>query len=92
MHKDIKAYTNEEQGHFAITSYMSATIGKLEAHADGIVKYQSLGPKYFSEELKKIVDSLYAVRAKLSENQAWDIQLKPQQKKLKRRNCEAENA
>jgi len=26
--------------------------------------------------LKKVVDSLYAVRAKLSENQAWDIQLK----------------
>jgi hypothetical protein len=77
MHKDIKTYTNEEQGHFAITSYMSATIGKLEAHADGIVKYQqSLGPKYFSEELKKVIDSLYAVRAKLSENQAWDIQLK----------------
>ena len=77
MHKDIKTYTDEEQGQFAITAYMSATIGKLEAHADGIVKYQqSLGPKYFSEELKKVIDSLYAVRAKLSENQAWDIQLK----------------
>jgi len=76
MHKDIKTYTNEEQGQFAITAYMSATIGRLEAHVEGIVKYQSLGPKYFSEELKKVVDSLYAVRAKLSANQAWDIQLK----------------
>jgi len=76
MHKDIKTYTNEEKDQFEITAYMSAIIGRLEADVEGIVKYQSLGPKYFSEQLKKVVDSLYAVRAKLSENQAWDIQLK----------------
>lgn len=75
MHKDITNYTDDEDTIFSITAYLASITGTLEAHADGMVKYQDLGPEYFSKEVKKVIDSLSAVRAKLVEHKAWSIEL-----------------
>jgi len=73
MNENIKDYTDEQDSEFAITAYLASITGTLEAHVDGMVKYQDLGPKYFAEELKKVVDSLTEVRAKLVSKHAWTV-------------------
>jgi len=73
MNEDIKHYTDEQDSEFYITAYLASITGALNSYADGMVKYQDLGPKYFAEELKKVVDSLTEVRAKLVSKHAWTV-------------------
>ena len=75
MHKDIENYTDNEDSIFSITAYLASITGTLDSCANGMVKYKDLGPEYFSQEVKKVIDSLTAVRAKLVEHKAWSIEL-----------------
>ena len=75
MHKDIENNIDDEDNIFSITNYLASITGTLDSCANGMVKYKHLGPEHFSKQVKEIVDSLIAVRAKLIEHKAWSIKL-----------------
>ena len=75
MNNDIKDYHYEEINAYAITSYLASMSGKLEAHADCLLKYPDLSNEHFSNKLTEIVKSLNEVREFLHNNNCPNIKL-----------------
>ena len=75
MNKDVANYHYEDLEVFAITGYLASMSGRLEAHADCLLKYPDLSNEHFSKQLAKIVESINEVREFLHDNDCTNIKL-----------------
>ena len=75
MNKDVANYHYEDLEFFAMDGYLASMSGKLEAHAECLLKYPDLSNEYFSKQLAKIVESVNEVREFLHDNDCPNIKL-----------------
>ena len=75
MNKDVANYHYEDLEVFAMTCYLASMSGKLEAHAECLLKYSDMSKEHFSNKLTEIVESLNEVREFLHDNDCTNIKL-----------------
>ena len=75
MNEHVANYHYEDLEVFAITVYLASMSGKLEAHAECLLKYSDMSNEHFSNKLTEIVKSLNEVREFLHDNNCPNIEL-----------------
>ena len=58
MNKDVANYHYEDLEVFAMTGYLASMSGRLEAHADCLLKYPDLSNEHFSKQLARLLKEL----------------------------------